>query len=324
MRPSEPDLAPGAHDRRAKAPARELRVRAVVALTAAMMVAEIAVGSATGSMALLADGWHMATHVGALALAAFAYAIARRYARHDAFAFGTGKVPTLAGLVSAVSLGLVAVAMVVDSALRLLQPRDIDFVTSLPVAVVGLVVNLLSFGLLDDREHGHRHGHHDHDEHQHPHHHDHDHDHNHRAVLAHVLADALTSALAIVALASGRQWGWTWLDAATGIVGGLVILKWSFELGRHASSELVDVVPSRTVVRDVRRLLEELPGVRVTALHLWPLGGGRVGCTVVMAAPRPLAPNTYRAALDPLGLAHLAVEVHEQSADVSPSIRELE
>ncbi|MDB4975899.1 MAG: cation efflux system protein, partial [Myxococcaceae bacterium] len=200
----------------------------MVLLTAAMMGGEIFVGYATGSMALLADGWHMATHVGALGLASAAYWLSRRYAQHRAFAFGTGKIRALAGYTSAVMLGLVAVAMVVESSGRLLYPHAIDFVSSLPVAVLGLVVNLLSVFLLhahDDHhdhpeevehEHGHGHGHGHADAGGHAHHGD---DHNHRAAFMHVVADTFTSALAIAALLAGRYFGWSWLDAVSGIVG---------------------------------------------------------------------------------------------------------
>lgn len=188
---------------------RERGVQLVLVLTAATMGIEIAVGYATHSMALLADGWHMATHVGALGLASCAYWVSRRYAGHRAFTFGTGKVGALAGYTGALLLGLVAIAMVAESVQRCLWPLAIDFAGSLPVAVLGLLVNLASVFLLraHDEEHG---G---------------EHDHNHRAAFLHVAADVLTSVLAIAAILAGWVLGWSWLDAVSGIVGGCLVLK---------------------------------------------------------------------------------------------------
>jgi cation diffusion facilitator family transporter len=270
---------------------RERGVQLVVLLTAVMMGVEIVVGYATNSMALLADGWHMATHVGALGLASGAYWVSRRFAGHRAFVFGTGKVHALAGYTSAVALGLVAVAMVVESAQRLLRPNVIDFVSSLPVAVLGLVVNLASVVLL------------------HAHADDHEPDHNHRAAFMHVVADTFTSALAIAALLTGRFLGWTWLDAVSGIVGGLVILKWSAELSRGAAFELLDVSPSPALEAEIRGVLESLDDVQVRELRVWSLGGGAKSCvvTVVTAAPRDA--RSYREALTRFALAHLTIEV---------------
>lgn len=281
---------------------RERGVRWVVLLTAFMMVTEIVVGYATGSLALLADGWHMATHVGALGLAAAAYAISRRYASHRAFTLGTGKVQALAGYTSAIALGLVAVSMLAESAVRLIHPRAVDHATALPVAVIGLVVNLASVALL--------HQHEDDDEHERA-----IDDHNHRAAFMHVVADAFTSVLAIGALLAGRYLGWGWLDAATGIVGGLVILQWGAGLCRSAAAELLDVVPSPRIEDDICAALEQVDDVRVTDLHVWSLGGGARSCvvTLVTAAPRELA--SYRAALASFGLAHLTIEVQPRAPE---------
>ncbi len=279
------------------APRKERRVLAVVILTAAMMVAELVAGYATGSMALLADGWHMATHVGALGLASAAYALARRYAMHRAFTFGTGKIHALAGYTSAVVLGLVAVAMIVESAARLLSPRSIDFTSSLPVAIVGLVVNLASVALLHDHED---------DDHDDLHH---DHDHNHRAALLHVVADTFTSALAIAALVVGLTTGWIWLDSVTGIVGGVVILAWGVGLCRNTGMALLDVEPSPALARNIRSALEAVDDVRVRDLHVWAIGRGARSCiaTVVSATPRDV--TEYRQRLAGFGLAHLTIEV---------------
>lgn len=300
---------------------RERGVWLVTLLTAVMMGVEIAVGYATGSMALLADGWHMATHVGALSLSGLAYWFSRRYSAHHAFTFGTGKVQALAGYTNAVVLGLVAVAMLVESVGRLLSPQLIDFSSSLPVAVIGLFVNLGSVYLLhrhddtpheasprdksrhddllvglDAHDHGHRvHGHHDH---------------NHRAAFVHILADTLTSALAIVALALGGYLHWPWFDPITGVVGALVIVKWGIDLAWHAASELVDMVPSPNLEHDIKQALEAMGGVHVDDVHVWPLGGGSNSCVVCLRAKAPQAPDTYRAELMPFRLAHLTIEVH--------------
>ena len=201
------DFLGSSHDRNAR------RTLWVVALTAVMMVGEIAAGLITGSMALLADGFHMATHAGALAVAAAAYRYAKRHVGNPRFTFGTGKVGDLAGFASALILGVVALGIALESGMRLLDPVRVDFGDAILVAVVGLVVNLVSAALLS-----HGHDHHDHD-HDHAHD-DHDHhDHNLRAAYMHVLADALTSVLAIVALLSGRYLGLVWLDPVIGIVG---------------------------------------------------------------------------------------------------------
>ena len=303
---------------------RERGVRAVVALTFVMMVLEIVGGYWTGSMALLADGWHMATHVAALGLAAVAYALARRYAAHRAFAFGTGKIHALAGYTSAVALGIVALAMLVESIARLLHPAAVDYQSSLPVAVLGLLVNLASIRLLhgdpdheaahgDSHEHeGHEHADHEHADHEHADHEHvqaagpaHGHDHNHSAALLHVVADALTSVLAIVALLAGRYGGYTWLDPAMGIVGGLVIVKWGVTLCKHAAFDLLDVDPSPHLEDDIRSALEHVDDVRVSDLHVWSLGRGARGCIVTIVSSTPRESVHYRERLAPFGLAHL-------------------
>jgi cation diffusion facilitator family transporter len=288
---------------------RERGVWWVVLLTALMMVVEIVVGYATNSMALLADGWHMATHVGALGLSGAAYVFSRRFAAHRAFAFGTGKVQAIAGYTSALALGLVAVAMMVESVQRLMTPLTIDFEVSLPVAVVGLVVNLASVALLhvnDEREA--EEPHHDHDDHGHGHGHGHGEDHNHQAALLHVIADALTSALAIGALLAGRYLRWDWLDAVSGIIGGLVILKWGLGLARHAAAELLDVNPSLAVEDDLRATLTQHDGARVIDLHIWPLGGGALACVVTLEAAEHDVLH-YRERLARFEFKHLTVEL---------------
>jgi cation diffusion facilitator family transporter len=302
------------HDHSNSTEHHEVRTRWVVVITALMMVGELVIGALTNSMALTADGWHMATHAGALGMSAVAYWFARTRARESSFTFGTGKVYALAGYTSAVVLGLVAVLMLVESARRLAHPLPIQFGEALPVAVVGLIVNLVSVLLLDADEH---HGHHHSANHGHAHDHDradahgHGHDHNLRAAYFHVLADAFTSVLAIAALVAGRYAGWTFLDPAMGIVGGLVILKWGVGLCRDSAKPLLDVVPSSELAEDVQRAIESVDDVRVADLHLWEMGPGRTGCIVSMVTAVPRDTSFYRKAiLDACELAHLTVEVH--------------
>lgn len=290
---------------------RERSVLWVVALTFVMMVVEIGVGYLSHSMALLADGWHMATHVGALGITALAYSIARRYATHRAFTFGTGKVNALGGFASSILLGVVALSMLVESGSRILAPHAINFDQSLPVAVVGLLVNLASVALLHRRdEHEHDGGH----EHEHEHEPRQHHDHGHRAAFMHVLADALTSALAIVALLLGRQWGWTWLDPTMGIVGSVVILKWSYELTRTTASELLDVNTGHHLEDQIRAALAALDdGVRLLDLHVWPMGNGRMSCVVTIESSNSHTVQDYREKiLEQVALAHLTVELHQR------------
>ena len=274
----------------------EQRTRWVVVLTASMMVAELIAGSLTNSLALLADGWHMATHAGALGLASLAYWFARSRARHSAFTFGTGKVYALAGYTSAVGLGFVACWMLAQSASRLIHPLPIAFGEALPVAVIGLGVNLLSLRLL---EHG-------------------DRapiatsrDHNWRAAYLHVMADALTSVLAIAALLSGRYLGWVVVDPLMGIVGAGLILHWGAGLCRDAARQLLDVLPSAEVERALRGRLEATDDVRVADLHLWAMGPGRTACIVSLVSATPRETTHYRnLILSQWPLAHLTVEVH--------------
>lgn len=312
------------HDHGAAVASHEAKTQWVVALTFAMMVAELVVGYATNSLALTADGWHMATHAGALGMAAFAYWFARRQSGSSAFSFGTGKVHALAGYTSAVVLALVALLMVVESLRRFLHPETVAFAEALPVAVLGLLVNLVSVKLLHSDEHhqdahdehhsvheheDHDHGDHTHHDHGHAHH---GHDHNLRAAYFHVLADALTSVLAIVALLGGRYFGWTFLDAAMGIVGGLVIARWSYGLSRQAAKQLLDVVPSEALAQRIRdRIESSFADSNVVDLHLWDIGPGARACIVSVVAANPAAPATYRDALASItSLQHVTVEVH--------------
>jgi cation diffusion facilitator family transporter len=270
-----------------------------------MMVVEIVAGYATGSMALVADGWHMATHVAALGIASLAYTLSRRFAGHRAFAFGTGKIHALSGYTSAVALGLVALVMMAESVSRLVRPAAVDYVASLPVAVVGLLVNLASIWLLDVDNHEH---HHDGGA---P-------DHNHRAALMHVVADALTSALAVAALLAGRWLGLIWLDPVTGIVGGVVILKWGFDLCCSAACELLDVNPDARMEQEVKATLEAIDDVRVRDLHVWSMGHGRRSCIVTVETAAPRDVDHYREQLAPLGIIHLTIEVRRRLSTDEP------
>jgi cation diffusion facilitator family transporter len=283
----------------------ERRTIIVVALTAGMMIAEIAAGLAFGSMALLADGFHMATHAGALAIAAAAYAYARRHAHDARFSFGTGKLGDLGAFASAVILAVVAVLIGFESFVRLASPTPIRFDEALVVAVLGLAVNLASAWLLHQGDDGHDH-HHDHAHALHAHDHA---DHNLRAAYLHVLADALTSVLAIAGLLLGRTYGWLWVDPLIGLLGAAVILRWSAGLLRDSGLVLLDAVPDPALAADARSRLEGADA-RVHDLHLWRVGPGHVALVASVASEAALTPAECKERLAPLGLAHVTVEVN--------------
>jgi cation diffusion facilitator family transporter len=294
--------------------ARERGTRLVVGLTFAMMAVELVVGYWSGSMALTADGWHMGTHAGALGLTALAYWFARTRSAHRAFSFGTGKVHALGGYTSALILGAVALSMLYESVARLIQPAPIRYREALPIAVLGLVVNLVSWKLLSHGQAGGAaHAGHDHD-HDHDHDHaDHSHDHGHRAAVMHVLADALTSVLAIGALALGLWMGWGFLEPLTGIVGGAVVLKWAVGLSRAAARQLLDATASEKLEVELRSLLEGIDDVRVCDIHSWEVGPGRRACIVSLITASPREPAYYRQRiLAQLPLAHLNIEVNSR------------
>jgi len=316
--------------------AGERRTRWVVAITAVMMVGELIVGWWTGSVALKADGWHMGTHVAALGLSMVAYWYARTRAGHDAFSFGTGKIYALAGYTSGVLLTLVAIWMVKEGIENLIEHPQVDYLDALPVAALGLVVNLVSAFLLSRGQHyGHGHAHHGHghdahgpghDAHGHGRdHHAHNHDHhgaekpkagtldfNLRAAYIHILADALTSLLAIAALTLGWWQGAWFLDPLMGLVGGAVITWWAVGLCRQASRQLLDVVSSPRHEQIVRQRLEAIDDVRVADLHVWELGPGRRSCIVSVVTAHPREVSYYRdAVLAALAVAHLTIEIHE-------------
>ncbi|MCZ7860245.1 CDF family Co(II)/Ni(II) efflux transporter DmeF [Agrobacterium salinitolerans] len=301
----------------------ERRVWMVIALTTVMMVAEIVAGHWFGSMALTADGWHMSTHAGAMLISALAYLYARREARNPRFSFGTGKFGDLAGFASAVVLAVVALLIAVESGLRLVSPVQIDFNQAILVAVIGLVVNLVSAVLLkDDHHHDHGHGHGSHAHHDHGSHAHHDHgshaqhgekggrDNNLRAAYLHVLADALTSVLAIVALLLGKWNGWNFLDPLMGIVGGLVIARWSWGLIRSTATTLVDAVPLADDLPQEIRESVETEEDRITDLHVWQVGPGHHAAIVAIHSRAPKAPAFYKQKLAAIHeLSHVTVEV---------------
>ncbi|MCB1759420.1 MAG: CDF family Co(II)/Ni(II) efflux transporter DmeF [Gammaproteobacteria bacterium] len=286
----------------------ERRTRYVVLLTACMMVIEIAAGYHYGSMALLADGWHMGTHVAALGISLFAYSYARRHATNPYFSFGTGKVASLGGFASAVALAVVALLMGMESIERLLSPQAIRFNEAILVAVVGLAVNLLSAWLLrGDHEHHH---HHDH-AHQHDHADHHHHDHNLRAAYMHVLADALTSVLAILALLCGRAFGWIWMDALMGVVGAVVISRWSLGLIRESSGVLLDSSADDHLAAQVRSAIENEADNRIADLHLWRVGPNRFAAIISLVTHDPREPVHYKQLLADFGrLVHVTIEVN--------------
>ncbi len=288
--------------------AHERRTRWVVALTTGMMVLEIVAGWLTGSMALLADGMHMATHAGALGAAAIAYSFARRHAHDPRFTFGTGKVGDLAGFASALFLAIVALAIAIESVRHLIAPVAIAYSEALWIAGLGLAVNLASAWMLGG---GHAHDHH-HDNHDHgrDHHHGHHHDNNLRSAYLHVLADALTSVLAIGALLAGRYLGWAWMDAATGVVGAVVIARWSWGLLRDTGAVLVDAASNPALEAEIREAIEDGDAL-VTDLHLWRVGPGKYATMVSLVAADPLAPQLYAQRLGVHEeLVHVTIEPH--------------
>ncbi|UQA52519.1 CDF family Co(II)/Ni(II) efflux transporter DmeF [Vibrio sp. ED002] len=248
----------------------EKRTLYVLILTVTTMVVEIAAGTMFGSMALLADGWHMGTHAAAFCITLFAYRYAKQNAHNDRFSFGTGKVSVLGGFTSAIALGIVALMMMVESIHRLFNPESIQFNEAIMVAVIGLVVNLASMLLLQD------HHHHGHDHHDHEHHHDH----NLTAAYFHVLADTLTSLLAIVALIVGKFYGWVWLDAMMGIVGAVVIGKWTLGLMKQTAPVLLDESIDKNYRKEIRKSLD--PYAEVVDLHIWKVSGHHYSAAIAL------------------------------------------
>lgn len=288
---------------------RERRTWFVVGLTAMMMVAEITGGTLFGSMALVADGWHMSTHAAALAIAALAYAFARTHAHDSRFAFGTGKLGELAAFSSAIILAMIALMIGYQSVMRLFHPVAIDYNEALLIAVLGLVVNLVSAWLLrDDHHHDHAQHHEDNREDDHAHHHD---DHNWRAAYIHVMADATVSVLAIAGLLAARTFGWVQMDPLVGLIGTFVIASWAIGLIRSSGAVLLDTVPASKLRGRIRERLE-VDGDRISDLHLWRVGPGHMAVIASIVSDRPQPPEFYKKRLDGLeGISHVTIEVHE-------------
>jgi cation diffusion facilitator family transporter len=282
----------------------ERHTRWVVGLTFVAMLIELAAGFLTGSMALLADGWHMASHVGALSVAAYAYRFARQHAGDTRYTFGTGKVTALAGYSSALLLGAVAAWMAWESLARLQTPVAIHYSEAMIIATFGLIVNLASAWLLD-------HDHHRTDDHHYAQGHEHV-DHNLHAAYLHVLADALTSVLAIVALGGGLLFGWAFLDPLMGIVGALVVGRWAWGLARDSAGVLLDAEDHTAVTAEVTRIITALPDHEIADLHVWRIGPASRACTLSLVSHAPLAVDAYRQRLSQIhGLDHVTIEINQ-------------
>ncbi len=282
----------------------ERKTWAVIALTTAMMVAEIVGGTLFGSLALVADGLHMSTHAGALLIAALAYSFARRHARDPRFAFGTGKVGDLGAFTSAIVLAMIALLIGYEAVRRLVAPVPIAFPEAIGVACIGLVVNVASVWLLREEPHHHHDDEADHEDGGHHHY-----DHNLRAAYFHVLADAATSVMAIAGLSAAWLLGWIWIDAVVGMIGAAVIANWSYGLLRSAGRVLLDILPDPKLAGRIREILET-DSARVTDLHLWRVGPGHFGVIVALVTHRPEPPASYKARLAGIGaLAHVTIEV---------------
>ncbi len=283
----------------------ERRTWIVIVLTLATMTVEIASGMIFGSMALLADGWHMASHASALGITALAYYLARKHRRNANFSFGTGKIGELAGFSSALLLAVVALSMIYASIRRLLAPVAIHFDEAILVAVVGLVVNVASALVLKE-DHGHGHTSEGHEHHHH-------HDHNLRAAYIHVLADALTSILAIAALLFGKLWGWSFLDPLMGIVGAAVISRWSYGLIRETGKILLDYSGPSNVEKEIRRVVTTMEGAALLDLHVWQVGPGAYSAIVALSAWNGTNPVQLRQRLGKIHhLSHLTIEINPE------------
>ncbi len=297
-------------------PMAEASARRALALTVLMMVVEIAGGWWFNSMAVLADGWHMSSHALALGLAAFAYACARRYRDDPRFAFGTWKIEVLAGFTSAILLLGVAALMAFESIARMFTPSPIHYPQAIAIAVVGLAVNLLCAWWLRDQHDHHHHGH----AHDHAHHHHHDL--NQRSAYLHVLADAATSVLAIIALLGGLYFGASWLDPLMGIVGAVLVSAWAWGLIRQTAQVLLDAEMDAPVVAEIREAVEqgEVPA-RIADLHVWQVGRGRFACVMEVEAGPGVEAETFRRALSVHEeIVHVTVEVRHAAGQGVPGV----
>ena len=284
----------------------ERRTYYVLILTAITMLVEIIAGSVYGSMALLADGWHMGTHVAAFMIAIFAYRYARKHADNPAFSFGTGKVNALGGFASAIALAVVALVMLVESMQRIYEPHTIQFNEAIIVASIGLLVNVISAWLLkDDHSHSHKHGHTADDDHDH-------HDHNLRAAYAHVLADAITSVLAITALIAGKYLGWNWLDPIMGIVGAIIITRWAYGLIKETSPLLLDASIAEDYKASITQAIERDADNEIADIHVWKVGANDYAAIISIVTHMPNTTEHYKALLKDFDkLSHITIEINK-------------
>ena len=296
------------HDYSVKNDKGERRTKYVLILTAITMIVEIIAGSVFGSMALLADGWHMGTHVAAFMITIFAYRYARKHVDNSAYAFGTGKVSVLGGFASAVALAVVALVMLVESIQRIIDPHTIQFNEAIAVASLGLLINIISAFLLKDEHHHHHHDHGDH------HHH---HDHNLRAAYLHVLADALTSLLAIIALVSGKYFGWDWLDPIMGIVGAVIITRWSYGLLKQTGPILLDGSIEETYQASIKETIEKDSDNQISDIHIWKVGANHYAAIISVVTHFPKSTEYYKQLLNDFHkLSHITIEVNACDGDM--------
>ncbi|UYZ83594.1 CDF family Co(II)/Ni(II) efflux transporter DmeF [Entomomonas sp. E2T0] len=286
-------------------PLAEKKTKLAVLLTFITMIAEIIGGYAFNSMALLADGWHMSSHTLALGLSVLAYVFARKYAHDNRFAFGTWKIEVLGGFTSAILLALIAVLMFSHSIERLVNPAEIHYDQAIIIAFIGLLVNLACAWLLKD-DHHHHHGSHDHA-------HGHHHDMNLRAAYIHVITDAATSVLAIIALISGKFWGAAWLDPVMGIVGAILVSVWAYGLIRDSGKILLDAEMDTPVVQEIKEVIEQSPiKAKISDLHVWRVGKEKYACIVGLVTSENISPDYFRNLLSiHEELVHITIEINK-------------
>jgi cation diffusion facilitator family transporter len=285
---------------------RENKVKIVFWLTTVIMVLEISAGTWSGSMALLADGWHMGTHSAAFLITIFAYSYAKKHTNNQEFSFGTGKVNYLGGFASAVALAIVALMMAIESVQRLIEPQAIHFNEAIIVAIIGLTVNIASVFVLHDEHH------------HHGEEHEHHHDHNMKAAYFHVLADTLTSLLAIVALLTGKYFGWIWMDAVMGIVGALVIARWSYGLVKESSSVLLDKSVNPSSYSEIATSMKKEHQAVISDIHIWKIGTSHQAAILSMIAETSFETSAYKQTLKQHlpRLSHISIEINNKSAEV--------
>ena len=310
---------------------QEKKVWTVFWLTTVVMVIEIVAGTWSGSMALLADGWHMGTHSAAFAITLFTYLYAKKHRANQAFSFGTGKVNYLGGFASAIALAIVALMMIIESTQRLMTPETIHFNEAIGVAILGLLVNVASVFVLHDH-HGHSHDHshgHDHSNgHSHSHQNEHSHhgdanehvhthsheDHNMKAAYFHVLADTLTSILAIFALLAGKYFGWIAMDALMGIVGAAVILRWAYGLIKESSEVLLDKSVSKSSIAAIANAIEQENSTTIHDIHVWKIATAHLAVILSVSAKNPLTSDEYKVILKQHlpQLSHISIEITQE------------